>query len=186
MKRFAIAGLLALSLPLSLNAAPVDTTGKQYDMAGRISVHGTGKCYGRSASAGKVSPVDIFASIKFGDSDQAGGTFDWFNDTLMAPMFTDTGEIVERSGNKMTMIFTGENAQTAGSALFSIANIPPSSGAGNPVSVSAYSLTSVVTKNKLTVTEKVSVGVDVPPYCSFKWTIKRKMKGDVVVPPPLV
>ncbi len=184
MKKTVMAGVLVLSLPMAANAAPVDTTNKQYDMTGRISVRGTGKCYGRSASAGKVSPVDIFASIKFGESDQIGGTFDWFGDSLMPPMSSATGEILERKGNNLTLQFTGQDAQTAGSVLFSLANIPPTSGGGATVSVGAYSLTAVATKKNLTVTEKVSVSVEVPPACTFKWTVKRKMKGDVLLPPP--
>ena len=183
-QHIAIASFLALSLPTLLNAAPVDVANKQYDTVGRIAVHGTGRCYGHSASAGKVAPTDIFASIKFNDIDEAGGTFDWFGDSLMPPV-TVTGEIMERKGNRLTLQFTGENAQSAGSALSVLANIPTLSQEGATISVGAYSLTAVATRKTMTITEKVSVSIAVPPACTFKWTVKRKMKGNVVVPAPV-
>ncbi|HSC75945.1 MAG TPA: hypothetical protein VLB90_06905 [Pseudomonadales bacterium] len=181
MKKIVVASLLALSLPMTLNATPVDVANKQYNMVGRISVHGTGKCYGHSASAGKVAPEDIYASISFGDVDETGGTFQWFDDSLMVAT-TANGDILERDGNKMTLQFTGQNAQAAGSALFTLANIPPTSGAGGSVSVGKYSLTAVATKKSVTVTESTSMSVNAASGCTFTWTIKRKMKGNVVTP----
>ena len=179
MKKIALASLLALSMPVLVQAAPVDVSNKQYNMVGRISVHGSARCFGRAASAGKVAPGDIFASIKFGEIDEVGGTFEWFDDSLMVAT-TATGAILDRDGNKLTLEFTGQDALAAGSALFSLANIPPTSGEGGTVTVDKYSLTAKATKKSVIVTESTSVNLNATNGCTFKWTIKRKMKGESV------
>jgi hypothetical protein len=176
MKKYVLPIALAAMLPLGLHAAPVSLVNTQADMTGKMSVKGTGKCYGRAASAGKVSPVELTASIRFGASDQINGEFDWFNDSTS--IADTTGDIIDRRGNKLTLAFDSE----AATALLAIANIPPSSGGagGSGLTVDSYSMTGVATKKTMTVTEKVVMKISMPPACEFRWTIKRKLKGPLI------
>lgn len=179
MKKYALSILLAAMLPISVQAAPVDLKNKQYNLTGKMAVKGSAKCYGRSASAGKVSPVELTASIRFGDSDQVGGAFEWFDDSLS--VLDTTGDIIERKGNTVTLAFDNEGA----TALLAMANIPPTSGGegGSGITVDSYSIKAVATNKTLSVNEKVIMKISMPPACEYRWTIQRKMKGAPVTPP---
>lgn len=179
MKKYALSILLVALLPIGAHAAPVDLKNRQYNLTGKMSVNGSAKCYGRSASAGKVSPVELTASIRFGESDQVGGTFEWFDDSLS--VLDITGDIFNRKGNTLELAFDNDGA----TALLAMANIPPSSGGegGAGVNVDSYSIKAVATNKTLVVTEKVVMKISMPPYCEYRWTIKRKMKGAPVAPP---
>ena len=178
MKKYAWSILLAAMLPISVQAAPVDLTNKQYNLTGKMAVSGSAKCYGFSGKAGKVSPVELTASIRFGESDQVGGVFEWFDDSLS--VLDATGEISERKNNKLSLAFDND----AATALLAMSNIPPNQGTGGTgLTVDSYSFQASASNKKLTVTEKVVMRIDFSP-CTYRWTIKRKLSGPEFIPVP--
>jgi hypothetical protein len=191
MKRI-LAGVALVALATSTWAAPVVVAGKQYNVTGKIGVKAVGKCYGHSVAGGGYSPTPIDASILLGNSDQAGGTFTWFNDTIMvAPVAT--GTITERNGNKLTLKFDGDATDGAGSVLFTMSGIQPGVYGDGAVEFGGYKFDAVVSNakvngqasTKIKITESVSTSMrTISTPCSFKWTVKRVLTGVETTPTP--
>lgn len=191
MKRI-LASVVLAAAATSTWAAPLVVAGKQYDVTGKIGVKAVGKCYGHSAAAGGYSPEPINASILFGDSDQQDGAFTWFNDTIMvAPVAT--GTIQKHKGNKMELLFDGDAGSGAGSVLFTMSGIDPTSYGDGVVQFGGYKFDAVVSKakvngqatTKIKITESVSTSLKtISTPCSFKWTVKRVLTGVETTPTP--
>ena len=179
-----MAGALLFAAGSAL-AAPVPVANKTYDVTGHIGVKATGRCYGRSVSVGKMSPVEIGATITLGELDNTGGIFTWTNDTLMPYGAVSTGSILLREGNRLDLMFDNDS-EAPGSVLFTMANIPDTSSPDGVVSFGDYQLKANVKKarvdgvptTKIRVTEKVSTSLvmNATP-CTYRWTVKRVLSG---------
>lgn len=190
MMKKLLASVLLATAATAASAAPVVVAGKTYDLTGRIGVKASGRCYGRSVSVGKMSPVDIFATISIGGSDTTDGTFTWSNDSLMVFGAVSNGNITLREGNRLDLAFD-IGSEAPGSALFQMANIPDTSSPDGTVSFDNYVFKANVAKarkdgqptTKIKVTEQVSTQLVMNGgQCTYRWTVKRVMKGFEATP----
>lgn len=167
-------------------AASLDISGKQYDLSGRIKVKAKAKCNGYGGQAQGVAPTKIAASIRFApSSNSAGDEFEWFGDTLLSPGVTTKGQIADRGGNRLTLQFGDEGAESAGSILYRMAGIPPTASQGGVVTFGNYAFTGKVGKagkkgTRLQVTEKVTAAAKAQAgsySCTYNWTVTRILAG---------
>lgn len=185
-KSLCIVPILGVLFAANVHAAPLDLSGKQYDLSGKIKVKVKAKCNGYGGKAQGASPTKISASLRFAPSaNSAGDEFEWFGDTLLPPGATAKGEIVDRGGDRLTFQFAGEGAESAGSILYRMAGIPPTASQGGVLTFGNYAFTGKVVKagkkgSRLLVTEKVtaSAKTQTGPYsCTFNWTVSRSLSG---------
>lgn len=178
--------VLGTLIAATAHAAPLDLSGKQYDLSGSIKVKAKAKCNGYGGQAQGASPTKISASLRFAPSaNHAGDEFEWFGDTLLPPGAKAKGEIADRGGNQFTLQFAGEGAESAGSILYRMAGIPPTASQGGVVTFGNYAFTGKVAKagkkgTRLRVTEKVTASAKSQsgPYnCTFNWTVIRDLSG---------
>lgn len=163
-----LAGLFAVSAEAA--KVPFEVAGYTYHMTGTFKAGGKARCGAFGGGGGEKTKFKPEASISF-DED---GSFSWFDDSMSPFGQVSPGQVMttSKNGKKLTLAFDGDHA----TALLSIAGLHNAGSPSGADIAAKHMMKATVSDKKLTVTEKAVLSYKFG-YCTYKWTITRKMSG---------
>jgi len=189
MKKYVFAAaVMAVSMPLVVNAAGTPVAGKSFNLAGTVSLKSSGACYGiKFKGNGKVDPAlqATTAVVTVGANDAVGGTFTWKNDTLMPGETLTSGTIKARVGNTFTLDYNDplERKMAATALLMSASqNGQFFNVLWDNATIAAYSFKVTVDKagSKITTAKEVATVNSTEGPCTAAATTTRIYKGPAI------